>query len=386
MNKVLEKPILYILSNNKKRFWKIWIEEDNEKNKNKDIYICRNYGIIGGKITIPEKKLIKHIGTITSLQKAITEVNFLWKKKKESGFQEEFEFKDSNLKMKSSKIRPMGTHKLDDHFHKIKYPALVQKKLDGFRCLSHIDNKTALMYSKSMKTFVYLHHIKNEILKIKELTNENIYLDGELYEHGLKLHDISSLVMKKYATKENEENMKKISYHIFDIFDVNNLNEIFEDRYKKLENIFSNYDFKYLKLVKCTIVNSYKEIEDLNNQYLYSGYEGVIVRNKDGIYKLNSKSYDVLRTKEFKKKNFKIIGAKEGTGTQKGAIIWKLECLNNSNKSFFAIPIGTINERIKIYKNYQKNPENYIGNYVSVKYLEITNEGCVSRNPIVEML
>jgi ATP-dependent DNA ligase len=383
MNILLEKSILYILSNNKKRFWKIWIEEDK---RNKDIYICRNYGIIGGKITIPEKKLIKHIGTITSLQKAITEVNFLWKKKKEAGFQEEFEFKNTNLKMKSSKIRPMGAHKLDDHYHKIKYPALVQTKLDGFRCLSNINNKDVFMYSKSMKNFVYLHHIKNEILKIKELANENIYLDGELYEHRLKLHDISSLVMKKYATKENEENMKKISYYIFDIFNVNNLNEIFKDRYKKLENIFKKYNFKYLKLVKCTIVNSYKEIEDLNNQYLYSGYEGVIVRNKDGIYKLNSKSYDVLRTKEFKRKNFKIIGAKEGTGTQKGAIIWKLECLNNINKSFFAIPIGTIDERIKTYKKYQKNPENYIGKFVLVKYLEITNEGCVSRNPIVEVL
>ena len=377
MNKLFEKPILYILSNNKKRFWKIWIEED----KKKDIYICRNYGIIGGKITIPEKKLK------ASLQKAITEVNFLWKKKKESGFQEEFEFKNSNLKMKSNKIRPMGAHKLDEHYHKIKYPALVQKKLDGFRCLSHINNKTALMYSKGMKNFIFLHHIKNEILKIKELlSDENIYLDGELYEHGLKLHDISSLVMKKYATKDDEENMKKISYYIFDIFDVNHLNETFENRYKKLENIFKNYHFKYLKLVNCTTVSSYKEIEKLNNQYLYSGYEGVIVRNKDGIYKLNSKSYDVLRTKEFKRNNFKIISAKEGTGTQKGAIIWNLECLNNSNKSFFAIPIGTIDERIKIYKKYQKTPQNYIGKYVPVKYLEINNEGCVSRNPIVEFL
>lgn len=383
IDSVHEKPILYILSNNKKRFWKIWIEEDKSLNKT-NIYICRNYGIIGGKITIPAKKLIKHNGTITSLQKAITEVNFLWKKKKESGFQEEIEFKNSNLKMKSSKIRPMGAHKLDDHFHKIKYPALVQKKLDGFRCLSNINNKNVFMYSKGMKNFVYLHHIKKEILKIKELLNDGIYLDGELYEHGLKLHDISSLVMKKYATNENEENMKKISYYIFDIFDINNLNETFDDRYKKLENIFKIYDFKYLKLVKCTIVNSYKEIDNLNNEYLFSGYEGVIVRNKNGIYKLNSKSYDVLRTKEFKTKKFKIIGAKAGTGTQKGAIIWKLECLNNYNKSFFAIPIGKINERIKIYNEFQKNPENYIGNYISVKYLEITNEGCISRNPIVQ--
>jgi ATP-dependent DNA ligase len=240
------------------------------------------------------------------------------------------------------------------------------------------------MYSKGMKQFIYLHHIKKEILKMKELINdENIYLDGELYEHGLKLNEISSLVMKKYATKENEENMKKISYYIFDTFDLNNLDEIFENRYKKLENIFKKYDFKYLKLVKCIIANSYKEIDSLNNEYLLAGYEGVIVRNKDGVYKLNTKSYNVLRTKEFKRKNFKIIGAKEGTGTQKGAIIWNLECLNNIKKSFFAIPIGTINDRIKNYKKYKDNPENYIGKYISVKYLEITEDGCVSRNPIV---
>ena len=35
---------------------------------------------------------------------------------------------------------------------------------------------------------------------------------------------------------------------------------------------------------------------------------------------------DSLRTKEFKKGEFKIIGFKEGSGDQKGAVIWKIEC------------------------------------------------------------
>jgi ATP-dependent DNA ligase len=243
------------------------------------------------------------------------------------------------------------------------------------------------MYSKGMKPFVFLNHIKNEILKIKELLkNNNIYLDGELYEKGVKLHEISSLVMKKYATENNENKMKQISYYIFDIFDINNLNIEFKDRYKKLVNIFKYHHFKYLKLVTCETVYNLDQIKELDKKYLYEGYEGVIVRNKDGIYKLNSKSYDVLRTKEFKKKDFEIISAKEGTGTQKGAIIWILKCLNNYNKTFSAIPIGTVNERIEIYKKYINNPNLYIGKKARVKYLEITNEGCVSRNPIVEIL
>jgi ATP-dependent DNA ligase len=252
--------------------------------------------------------------------------------------------------------------------------------LDGFRCLA---NKNEL-YSKGMKKFVFLHHIKKEIAKIKELNN-NIYLDGELYEHGLKLHDISSLVMKKYASHENEKSMEQISYYIFDMFDLSCIqDETFSMRYKKLINIFNKYKFKYLKLVKCTLVYSYEEIKNINTQYIYDGYEGVIVRNLNGLYKLNSKSYDVLRTKEFKRKLFKIIFAKEGSGTQKGAIIWKLKCLN-STKTFWAIPIGTIKERIAKYKDYVANPSLYIGLNAIVKYLELDNkDGCVSRNPIVE--
>ena len=400
MSIIYKLPILYIKSNNKKRFWKIWLSKEDNK-----IYIKREYGIEGGKITIPEPKIIK------TLEKAKTQMNSLWRKKKESGFTES---KNNNeIKHKTSTIKPMGAHKLDDHYHKIKYPAYVQTKLDGFRCLSTKNNSVEMdgiamngiamddiakngiamddiakndiaMYSKGMKKFTFLKHIKAEIAKITELT-ENIYLDGELYENGLKLHNISSLVMKKYATAEDENAMKKISYYIFDIFDLANIaNKTFEIRYNNLKNIFKKYKFKYLKLVTCQLVNSYPEIQKINDKYLYEGYEGIIVRNLDGLYKLNSKSYDVLRTKEFKRKEFKIDSAKEGTGTQKGAIIWKLKC--NNDKTFWAIPIGTIKDRIIQYNDYKKYPDKYIGHNAIVKFLELDNNGCVSRNPIVEQI
>jgi len=375
MTIIFELPILYITTN-KKRFWHIWIEQ-NKKNIKNDYYIVRKYGIIDGTITNP---LPKHK---TDLNKAITEVKALWRKKKESGFSEN----KNNISVKSNFIKPMGAHKLNDHSHKIKYPVYVQKKLDGFRCLTHIFDKNVIMYSKGMKPFIFLNHIKNEIIKIKELLcDSNIYLDGELYEKHLNLHQISSLVMKKYASKENEENMKHISYYIFDMFNLKNMNITFEERYNKLKSIFNSYKFKYLKLVTCEEVKTLDEINELNEKYWYDGYEGVIVRNKGGLYKLNSKSYDVLRTKEFKIKEFKIIGAKEGSGTQKGAIIWNLQCLNNKNKNFWAIPIGTIKERINIYKKYVSNPDLFIGKLVKVKFLEIMSDGCISRNPIVEKI
>lgn len=373
MKEIIRLPKLFITSNGKKRFWEIWIEE----NKSNNIYfIIRNYGVIGGKITIPEKKEVK------SLSKGITEIKALWKKKIESGFHEN----EKLIKTKMETVKPMGAYKLEDYYHKIKYPACLQRKLDGFRCLSHINkNNDIIMYSKGMKPFIFLNHIKKEILKIKELLqNHNMYLDGELYEKGLTLHQISSLVMKKYATNLQQKNMEKISYYIFDIFNIDNLTLTFKERYSLLHNIFKKYKFKYLKLVTCEMVNNFNEINNLDQQYLLEGYEGVIVRNMDGIYKLNSKSYNVLRTKEFKKKEFKIIGAKEGIGKQKGAILWNLQCLINKNKSFWAIPIGTIKDRINLYNIYCKNPNKFIGKIARIKFLDISSDGCITRNPIVE--
>jgi ATP-dependent DNA ligase len=375
--KIINKlPKLYIITNNKKRFWEIWIEEDKEDK----YYIVRNYGIIGGKITIPEKKEIK------TLSKGITEIKALWRKKIESGFHEI----EKESKMKSNTIKPMSAHKLNDYSHKIIYPACVQKKLDGFRCLSnisHISHKNnIIMYSKGMKPFVFLKHIKNELKKIKELFNSDIYLDGELYENGIKLHEISSLVMKKYADSKQEKEMEKISYYIFDMFDINNLSLTFQERYTILNKIFKKYTFKYIKLVSCHMVYNLDEINILNNEYILNGFEGVIVRNMDGLYKLNSKSYDVLRTKEFKKKEFIILGARQGTGTQKGAILWNLQCIYNKKSSFWAIPIGTIKNRIELYKKYIKNPSDYIGKKALVKYIDISNDGCIIRNPIIERI
>lgn len=377
----MELPTLYLnTSNGKKRYWKIWIE------KNESVYILREYGIIGGKITYQKPKLIKHSGTISSFEKAKTEIMAQWRKKKELGFSEE-----TNNKLhikKSNVIRPMGAHKLNDHYLKIKYPAYVQTKLDGFRCLSHIQNNKAILFSKSMKQFVFLNHIKKEIEEIKSmLSNSNIYLDGELYSHSLDLHQISSLVMKKYANNEDIEKMKQIEYWIFDCFSIEHLStETFEIRYQKLEEIFKKYgkNWKYLKIVPCVTVSNYQEILNLDTQFLLDGYEGVIVRNKNGIYRLNYKSYDVLRTKEFKKGLFTIHSAKEGSY---GGIIWNIECQKNSNKNFWAIQQGTFQERVDLYNDFKKNQLKYKGKKVQIKYLGIDkNNGCVMRNPIVEKI
>jgi ATP-dependent DNA ligase len=290
----MEFPILKIYTKDQKvRFWKIRVK------KVEDRYLLeREYGIENGKLTKPNPLLFE------DEKKAMTKAKMLFRKKMEEGFREE---KHENLKVhhtKQSVIRPMGAHKLDEFSHKLKYPVFVQKKLDGYRCLANWDFKTKsiLLHSRTMKLYSHLDHIREELKELME--GEEFYLDGELYNHEMGIHEIGSFVRKKYVEKENIEKMKEIEYCIFDMFDPKKMEMTFKERYQFLEKIFAKKKFKYLKLLSIVKCSDFTCIEKENEKYLSEGYEGVIVRNVAGFYQWNKKSYDVLRTKEFKREKF----------------------------------------------------------------------------------
>ena len=373
MKLIKNYPILYSSKNNIKRFWHIQIFE-----KSNYYFISTSYGLVNGKITKSIPKKINNSSQKNKLSIAITQANYLWKKKKESGF-----FQNNNLnKVNLNKfIKPMKAHKLNNHSNKIIYPCLVQHKLDGFRCLANKNNNNIYLYSKNMKEFSFLNHIKNEINIINNL-NKSIYLDGELYNKNLSLSEISSIVMLKKLNKLNINKMNKIFFYIFDMFDLQKMDLTFIQRFNILKKLFKNHKFKYLKLVSTVNANNINDVNKLNDKYISQGYEGIIVRNKNGLYKLNSKSYDVLRTKEFKKDTFKIIGAKSGTGSQENAIIWICKC-NKSNNTFSVIPLGSISQRINTYKDYLNNKNKYLNKNAVIKYLDLDKNKCIIRNPIL---
>ena len=269
----------------------------------------------------------------------------------------------------------MRAHKYEDHYQKINYPAYVQIKYDGFRCLAHYSNtlNKVLLTSNNGKLFYNLEVIENQLKPLFK-NNQDLYLDGELYIHNSKLQTISSLLLSK-----KEVDTSNIVYNIFDCFFLDDLEKTFQQRYNFLKNNLK--EKSRINLVKCFKVENKDNIDQYFQSFLRKGYEGIIIRNYDGIYKLNGKSYDVLRSKEFKTDYFKIIGAKKGSGLQENSVIWVLQCLNNNNKSFNAIPYGSIEEREFWLKNYKK----FLNKIVKVKYITKDNDGCVVRNPIVIM-
>ena len=295
--------------------------------------------------------------------------------------------KKSNANKKSSKssvnnvnkqnggsIKPMGAVILEKKLEKIIYPADAQPKLDGFRGIV-IKKGDIFILSRNGNIYPHLEKIKKE-LETFPLIKKGYALDGELYCHGVPLKKLRSVLGRKTLTNNVKNLESKINYYIFDV--------ITEDvpshkRLQMLKDAFKNWKSNKIHLVKTTIVKSLQEVNKLREQYINDGYEGIIVRNRKGLYNFGKTSTNVFRSKNFKENFFKIVDGIEGKGANKGTVIWKLQCLKDKNKTFRARPVGTKAEREKLFKN----KEMYIGKQIKIKYYEMDDKtGCVSRHPI----
>lgn len=373
MSVVFEKTLyLYGSGGDGLRFWTIRYTRDG--------LISRSYGVVGGKVTQPKPV------RIDDAKKAMTKVQAEIKKKRLLGFGE----KANRKVVRGGVFGPMGAQKLDEYSHKIHYPACVQRKYDGFRCLAGGEGKgksgEVSLHSKSMKPFPHLQHIKDAIRGLG--LRGDVWLDGELYSHGLRLNEISRIVMKKRdLTEEEKREEKKIVYVIFDMVFPDEPDLGFAERFRRLQKALGGGGrggHGPLELATCQEVGSKAEVDRLHEKYLLEGYEGVIVRNLDGVYQYKKKSYDVLRTKEFKHGLFEIVGAKKGVGTHDGAVVWELGCGGGGKKSVSAMQVGTLGERRELYQKYKKNPGAFRGKKVRIKHLGVGADGCTPRNPVVE--
>ena len=184
-------------------------------------------------------------------------------------------------------IKPMLAHKYNPD--KADYPAYIQPKLDGVRCIIQCEYDDVVManvikaYSRTGKEFMNVKHIK-ESLRSFFLENPSIVLDGELYNHGLKddFEKIISLVRKTKPTEEHRQQAAElIQYHVYDI--ANFSHATYNDRLSMLSSMLT-YTYPICK-VETKVVLDYDEAVKQHKKYLKLGYEGSIYRSMTGKYK-----------------------------------------------------------------------------------------------------
>lgn len=132
---------------------------------------------------------------------------------------------------------------------------------------------------------------------------------------------------------------------------------------------------KIVLRVRTEEVKNLNEVKEYFTQFVEEGYEGIMLRNKKGLYRCNYRSHDLQKYKEFLEDEYKIIGFKEGDGRDKGSIIWI--CETPEKREFSVRPKGTMEYRRELFENGEK----YIGKKLTVIYQELS-ELNVPRFPV----
>jgi hypothetical protein len=360
----------------KTKMWSIRVLERNTGAGTICGVIETTHGYVDGKKQINEKIIAegKNVGKkneTTPLQQAINEARSAWIKKKESGYNavgidcDDNESVDIGLvETKGNKSKgidedvplPMLAHDYNKRGKSIKFPCFVQRKYDGTRCVG-IPGKG--LYSRNRKAYPHMNHIINEINKLPS----SIILDGELYSDTLTFQEIVGLVKRETLKNGDEEKQLQIKLHIYDI-----INEMpYEQRYANLQMLFNKYKFKYLELVKTDVCESEEKMKELHAQYVAEGFEGLMLRNKNGLYK-NARSDSLQKYKEFFDDEYEVVDYKEGEGQEEGCVIWI--CKTFEGKLFSCRPRGSREDRMDMFINGKK----YIGKKLTVRFQEMTSD------------
>lgn len=266
--------------------------------------------------------------------------------------------KGYNEKVPEEKVNPEPMLAIKWDEKKVKFPCMVQPKLDGVRCIIYKDNECIHLRSRRGKD-LEIPHIKKFLSEHEDL----LPLDGELYNHGdLSFQGIISAV-KKLSTKTD-----KISLVVYDkpVENVSNYDRQFKLLKRDKKKVGKNDPIKFLETI---IAKNLEEIYQYHDKCVKEGYEGVIIRNYDGLYEMGYRSHNLIKYKKFYDEEFPILDVVEATGRDKGTAIFILKAKNG--EPFNARPQGSKQLRA----SYLRNRKSLIGKLCTVKYQELSDYG-----------
>jgi len=358
----MDFPILYKKIDDKIKFWKIYVVSISPEKAS----IYTEYGFINGKITKHFPQFVeKSVGTKTPLDRAIQLAKTKWENK--IIIDKYSESKSNDL----PKFHPMKPTDYEKFSNQIKFPAYLQPKLDGVRMFVFLEDGKLKTLSRQSKPIENINHLIPELEDIF-IKYPDLVLDGELLiDPKYEQKDLRGVLKKLYLNNSNQNKLKTITYNIFDVISRNNLDETFQNRWKLAQKLQS----KNIKIVPTSIIKSKNEIDKRFNDFIRAGHEGAIIRNPDGKYRMGKQSQNLQKIKLYYSDNFTITNFHEGTGNEKGTVIWEVKCLNNPEKTFRARPRGTREHKRELFEEGEK----YIGKKLKVYYYEKDGEGCVTR-------
>jgi ATP-dependent DNA ligase len=361
-------PILY--QRGKKgelRVWRTWAVGDT---------VYSEAGVQGGKLTQSsyrcEPKNVGRANATTAAQQAVVEAKAEWEKKRSRKYSETVPPEDTthgNMPMLAQYFFVKGEPgTLTTHAKKIRWPVDVQVKFDGLRAKARrVDGKVVLLPRSGQLDEVY--DARHVIQQLDKWLPDGMELDGELYVHGKKLQEITSLA-KRFRVPDSTI----LVYHVYDVPMCGGERSLpWSSR-----RLLLDQDVKESPSVvraKTVQANDVDDVVGFFRRFRERGFEGAMVRLPDGLYECGHRSASLLKVKEHLDDEFEVIGCEEGVGKDVGTATFV--CLTNATKQhpvrkeFRARMRGTIDER----RRFWAERASYIGRKLTVSFMRWTEEG-----------
>ena len=332
-----------------------------------------SYGYEDGAVTVNEKTITsgKNLGkknATTAAEQAASEAKSTWDKKKTGGYAESLD--DAQVPAVASDgamaaheaILPMLAHDYNKRGKDIKFPCYVQAKLDGVRCIF----RNGVLTSRQGKVFPDMEHITTDLEGVE------LVLDGELYSDTLNFQQFVGLVRKKKHNPAEKVLLRQVKYWVYDCVN----DKPFEERHGALKEMFHGARaFGHVEMLPTDECRTKAELKGFHDRFVADGKEGLIIRNKTGLYQLAARSKDLQKFKEFEDAEFTVVEYTDGVGSEKGLVIWV--CETEDKKKFSVRPRGTHEERAELFND----AESYVGKKLTVRYQELTEDG-IPRFPV----
>lgn len=265
-------------------------------------------------------------------------------------------------------IKAMLAHKYNED--KADYPAFIQPKLDGVRCL--FTAKGA--FSRANNQFMNVDHITKDLKPVFD-RYPTLILDGELYNHGLKddFEKIISLVKKKKPTDaDRAEAAELVQYHIYDVASFPHATYTWRMNFvNSLKNSAMFRTSSCLCISDTKVALDFDDAQKLHAKNLKLGYEGSIYRSMEGKYK-GTRSWDLMKFKDFHDAEATIIDFVAGKGKREGTLGKFI--MQDHEGVVFGCPPGK-GYNYAALAEMLENAAQYIGQWATFTYFERTKAG-----------
>lgn len=357
--------------------------------------IQRSYGQVRGKTTLSPQIIVDRTKQKRNWQEQYTlQFNSEVKKYLDKGYKEidkhPNEYTDDELlsifgEVKTNQygvIKPQLAKQAD----KVTNPKifekkwLISRKLDGVKALFYYKDGVIHTASRGGEDYdAATTHLREDLKLLKFFeAHPTVILDGELFVRGKTLQQISGAA----RMEKNAYDCDWLQYWVYDCYDTANPDIVASVRYRFLTLELCEYcdipmyltlkDDEHnvpIRLLLHEYVEGWDNMKKLHDKWVAEGFEGAVITDPSKPYKVGSRCNNLIKIKQYKSEDFKVIGYKLGL---RGSEDMTFTCELEDGRTFEAMPVGNREIKAEYVENFETK---YKGHKAECTFFNYSDDG-----------